>query len=321
MNMLKFLVFAQVTLLMMNSYGQDKLEFKNLPKAAGLFAEGFVSTPMYERDMAISPDGTEMLYTTMVPFSNFQTIMYSKKSGSKWSQPEVVSFCGKYSDLEPAFSSDGKRLYFSSNRPLDGDKAKDFDIWYVEKVNGSWSEPKNLGSPINTSADEFYPSLASNGNIYFTAQYKNGIGREDIYVARYENGSYLQPVVLDTMVNSSFFEFNAFVSPDEKFIIYSSQGRKDEKGRGDLYISVKDENNNWKKAQNLAILNSDRLDYCPFVSFDQKILFFSSEKHDLKRSFKEPVNYQTLKQSVSQPLNGLGNIYWIDFQSLKQYFQ
>ena len=175
MNMLKFLVFAQVTLLMMNSYGQDKLEFKNLPKAAGLFAEGFVSTPMYERDMAISPDGTEMLYTTMVPFSNFQTIMYSKKSGSKWSQPEVVSFCGKYSDLEPAFSSDGKRLYFSSNRPLDGDKAKDFDIWYVEKVNGSWSEPKNLGSPINTSDKEFYPSLASNGNIYFTAQYKMGL--------------------------------------------------------------------------------------------------------------------------------------------------
>jgi hypothetical protein len=128
-------------------------------------------------------------------------------------------------------------------------------------------------------------------------------------------------VVLDTMVNSNFFEFNAFVSPDEKFIIFSSQGRKDEKGRGDLYISVKDENNKWKQAKNLTALNSDRLDYCPFVCYDKKILFFTSESHNLKRSFEKPVTYDELIQAVRQTRNGTGNIYWVDFNVLNEYFK
>jgi len=302
-------------------YGQHKIDLSAPPNDAALFAENFISTSMYERDIAISPDGTEILYTTMIPYSNFQTLVYSEKRGSTWSNPEIVPFSGRYSDLEPAFSSDGKKLFFSSNRPLEGDKIKDFDIWYVERINGKWSEPQNIGAPVNTSSDEFYPSITAAGNLYYTAQYKGGVGREDIYVSKWENGVYKDPVVLDTMVNSTFFEFNAFVSPDEKFIIFSSQGRKDEKGRGDLYISVKDENNNWKKARNLSFLNSDRLDYCPFVSFDKKIFFFTSESHDLKKSFDKPVVYSNLKQIISQTRNGTGNIYWIDFSRLLEFLK
>ncbi|WP_321538323.1 hypothetical protein [Flavobacterium piscinae] len=53
----------------------------------------------------------------------------------------MVSFTGKYKDLEPFLSTDGLKLYFASNRPLtESGEPKDFDIWYVErktlKVNG-----------------------------------------------------------------------------------------------------------------------------------------------------------------------------------------
>ena len=257
----------------------------------------------------------------MIPFANFQAITCSKKKNGSWSTPEVALFSGRYSDLEPAFSSDGKKLFFASNRPITGEQVKDFDIWYVEKINGNWSDPVNIGAPVNTPADEFYPSVAANGNLYFTAQYKSGIGKEDIYVSRWDPAGYQPPVVLDTMVNSPMFEFNAYVSPDEQFIIFSSQGRKDDKGRGDLYTCVKDQNNLWKPARNLKELNSDRLDYCPFVSFDRKILFFTSESHSLKRFYDQPLSYDELIQIPAQPRNGLGNIYWVRFSSLQEYLK
>ncbi|HEV7782446.1 MAG TPA: hypothetical protein VGO58_14325 [Chitinophagaceae bacterium] len=322
-----FFLLATVSFLTNKVCAQQAIDLSAPPGEPALFAENFISTPMYERDMAISPKGDEILYTVMVPYSNFQTIVCSKKKGNAWSKPEVVSFSGRYSDLEPAFSGDGNRLFFSSNRPFDDNsqnpagKTKDFDIWYVERVNGNWSIPKNAGAPVNTEEDEYYPSVASNGNLYYTAQYKGGVGREDIYVARWQNGAYSAPVVLDTMVNSASYEFNAFVSPDEQFILFSSQGRKDEKGRGDLYISVKDKSNNWQKAKNLSLINSDRLDYCPFVSFDKKAFFFSSESHSLKRSFDKPVVYGDLRQAAGQVRNGTGNIYWVDINFLREYLK
>ncbi|MGO8055647.1 hypothetical protein, partial [Rhizobium leguminosarum] len=106
--------------------------------------------------------------------------------------------------------------------------------------------------------------------------YKNGIGKEDIYMARINNGKYEEPVALDSAVNSKTYEFNAFVSPDESFIIFSSFGRKDDLGGGDLYMSVKDEKGEWQPAKHLSILNTTRIDYCPFVSNNKKILFFTS---------------------------------------------
>ncbi|HMH31637.1 MAG TPA: hypothetical protein VK543_01335 [Puia sp.] len=217
-----------------------------------------------------------------------------------------------FSDMEPAFTADGKYLFFASNRPLSGDSLKDFDIWRVEKINGQWVHPVNPGPPVNTPENEFYPSPASNGNLYFTANYPGGKGKEDIYEAKWENGRYAPPVSLDSGVNSAFYEFNAFVSPDEQFIIFTSYGRKDDKGRGDLYISRKGANGNWQPAKNMALVNSDRLDYCPFVSFDQKILFFTSERSGLQEKFSpRPATYESLSTLYNGVMNGQANIYWI----------
>jgi len=290
-----------------------RFDFSAVPESAKLFGEGIVSTDLYERDMAISPNGREMFYTIVSPQNVFSAIIHMQKDEkNNWSKPEVASFSGEYSDMEPAFTADGKKLFFVSNRPVTGDSAKDFDIWYVEKVNGKWAHPVNIGKPVNTDANEFYPSVANDGNLYFTANYERGKGKEDIYMAKWENGKYAEPVSLDTAVNSSLYEFNAFVSPDEQFIIFTSFGRSDDKGRGDLYISLKDASGNWQPAKNLSIINSDRMDYCPFVSFDKKILFFSSERSSLKETFAgHPARYQTLIDQRNSILNGQSNIYWI----------
>lgn len=292
--------------------------FKSPPATVSLFDDININTGLRERDFALSPDGTEVFYTLQSPQGNFQTIIYRKKdTRGKWSKPAIAPFAGKYSDLEPAFTPDGKKLFFASNRPLSGNATKDFDIWYVEKKGDQWGEPINPGEPINTSTDEFYPSITISGNLYFTAAYKNAVGKEDIYLSVFENGKYNTPVPLDTAVNSTTYEFNAFVSPDEQFIIFTSYGRNDDKGRGDLYMSTKDAGGKWLPARNLELLNSDKMDYCPFVSFDKKKLFFTSERHALKGSYPDkPATFKELVASYSTPLNGGGNIYWISFDEV-----
>ncbi len=308
-----------VLLFSITARAQVKLSLNEPPLTPSLFQPGLISTGLSERDFALSPDESELFYTIQPPLPGyFQTIVYMKKDAKgNWSKPELAAFAGTFSDLEPAFSADGKRLYFSSNRPTVGDKPKDFDIWYVEKQNGKWSTTAvNLGAPVNTPGNEFYPSITKSGNLYYTATYKNGVGREDIFMSAWKDGKYSDPVALDTAVNSRVDEFNAFVSPDEDFILFTSYGRKDDMGRSDLYISLKDKSGKWIPAKNLSLLNSNRIDYCPFVSFDKKKLFFTSERNVLKQSYEKKIGIDELKKTLSSPQNGSGDIYWISFEKV-----
>jgi len=315
----RFCLLALIALSMaLQPKGQGILFGKKPPAKPELFGKGIISTNLYERDMALSPDGSEIYYTLQSPLGVFSTIMYMRKNSSgQWSVPKVAPFSGHYSDMEPAFRADGKAIFFVSNRPLQGDSVKDFDIWRVEKKGQDWSAPVNLGLPVNTTGNEFYPSIASNGNLYFTANYPKGKGKEDIYVARWENNRYADPISLDSGVNSSLYEFNAFVSREEDYLIFTSYGRKDDQGRGDLYISFRAANGSWNPAHNLAIINSDRLDYCPFVSFDKKIFFFTSERNALKPYYgPAQADLKSLKESYNGIMNGQGNLYWISMESL-----
>ena len=283
----------------------------NVPK---VFSPEIVSTQRNERDFAISPDGNVMFYSIVMPANNLSVIVYLAFDGFFWSEPETAAFSGAYKDLEPAFAPDGKKLFFVSKRPLAGStEKKDYDIWFVEPEKG-WTNPVNIGLPVNTDEDEYYPSVSANGNLYFTANYGDSFGKEDIYFSKFENGKYTQPQNLGEAINTSFYEFNAFIAPDESYLIFSSWGRDDDIGGGDLYISFKDGMNEWTKPKNLgSAINSDKLDYCPYVSPDGKYLFFTSERENANfasKSFKKLSNILQMADGIE---NGLGNIYWVTF--------
>jgi hypothetical protein len=190
--------------------------------------------------------------------------------------------------------------------------AKDYDIWFVERSDSGWGVPVNAGIPVNTNSNEFYPSLASNGNLYFTAALDNSIGGEDIWICEYKNGKYLQPQNLGDAVNGETDEFNAFVAPDESYLIFSSWGRKNSFGGGDLYISFKNEKNEWQPAINLGEnINSPALDYCPFVTPDGKYFFFSSRRTSDELKDIKLQDYKHLKILLDSPQNGQNDIYWM----------
>lgn len=264
------------------------------------------------RDFCISQNGHEAFFTIQSPGQEISQIAYIKKENNKWLEPELLPFCDKYMYLEPFLSVDGKRLFFVSDRPLDDSNAnkKDFDIWYVDRnaTNNDWSKPKNLGKPVNSNLDEFYPSVSENNNLYFTMVSPNGLGKDDIYFCKWEAGNYLAPVLLDENINSSGYEFNAFISKKEDFIIFTKYNEKDGLGSGDLYISKKDFNGTWKKAVNLgAPINTKYMEYCPFYDDKNHILYFTSKRNKIQpKTFN---NISELKKHIEQSENGLSKIY------------
>lgn len=264
------------------------------------------------RDFSISSGGEEAFFTIQSPAADISQIAVIKKQHNKWLEPEILPFCDSYMYLEPFLSGNGNRLFFVSDRPLDKSsiEKKDFDIWYVDRANSNekWSEPKNIGKPVNSNLDEFYPTVSDNNNLYFTMESPNGLGKDDIYFSKWEDGKYQDPVLLGENINSNGYEFNAFISKNEDFILFTKYNEKDGYGSGDLYISRKDENGNWGKSTNLGMpINTKYMEYCPFYDEKNEILYFTSKRNNLiPKNFK---NISDFKNYINEEENGLSKIY------------
>lgn len=266
------------------------------------------------RDLCISNDKSTY-YLTVESFIKEQSAIYQIVKRDDKTKAELMPFSGQYKDMEPALSPDNLRLYYASNRPIHPDSnANDMNLWYVERVdiNANWSAPIFVDSKINTKQNEFYPSVAKNGNLYFTAIRTNGIGKEDIFVSYFVDGNYQEPICLSENINTSGYEFNAFIAPDESYLIFSGYNRKDGFGSADLYISFNDSHYNWSKAKNLGSeINTKALDYCPFVDLNEGKIYITSERNrmELTRKF----NSDEYLHNINQFANGMSRIYEFPF--------
>lgn len=291
------------------------IDIEESPRELEIFGDGIISTTLNERDLAISP-GKDKIYYTLGAFNDTKrAIVELTKIDENWTQQEIASFSGKHHDIEPFISPDGNKFFFSSNRPIKSNSTRtDYNIWVMSKSNNGWEEPKPLNEKINTLANEFFPSVSKNGNLYFTSSRSEGPGREDIFLSTYENGNYQEPVALDTTINTKTFEFNAFISPNEDVLIFSSFGREDDLGGGDLYISVLDSLGNWSKSKNLGDkINSEGLDFCPFIDFENQNFYFTSNRTNKAGLI---TNFNDYKETLLGPKNGSNDIYRINLKAV-----
>ena len=220
----------------------------------------------------------------------------------------MAPFSGKHRDADPFITADGKQLYFISDRPVDGKPKEDMDIWVMDRTKGGdWGEPRNLGAPVNTTASEWFPTLAANGTLYFGSGRPGGHGKTDLYRARRADGKFAEPENLGPSVNSAADEFEGCVAADESFLVFMAAGRPDSLGGGDLYISYQ-KDGKWTPAKNLGPkVNGPGLEISPYLSPDGKYFFFSSARkaEDIPAG-KRP----------DRPRNGLGDIYQMDLSAL-----
>ena len=273
--------------------------------SAVLFAPGIVSTGMYTRDIAVSPDGDEIFFCVSIGGFKYTAILCSKRVNGVWTAPEVVSFSkvATYQNFEPALSADGNQLFFLSTR--DGSE----DIWMVEREGDDWGEATNLGPPVCTGDSEYFPSLTSDGSIYFTRSAPGAASYA--YRSRFTDGSFQEPELLPDQVNCGTNRFNVYVSRNEDFVIVPAVGMEDSYGGVDYYIVFRTEDDRWSDPLNMGPeLNTPATgEYSASISPDGKYLFFMSNRS--ADSLIYEWNYKNLRELYDNPGNGNSAIYWI----------
>lgn len=241
-----------------------------------IFAPGMISKEgQYEFGSVFNKDATEFFYGVNV--NGKEEIRYSKLIGENWSTPKTILSHERYGYNDPFLSPDENRLYFISQRTLDGiGKPKDYDIWYAERMDDSWSSPINAGSSINSNGNEYYISFTNDGTMYFSS---NKVGSNfDIYASKFVNGEFQEALPLSDSINTPDYEADVFIAPDASYIIFCGT-RKEGLGRGDLYISFKNTDGTWSKSVNMGDrINTKGHELCPFVSHDGKYLFYTSNQ-------------------------------------------
>jgi hypothetical protein len=214
-----------------------------------LFAPGVDSTGLYERDLAVTPDGGEIFYG-------------------------LVS-------LEPALSPDGGRVYFLSTTAPEGEEPKpgwaNQNIWMSERAaDGSWGEARIVGPPVSTADEEYFPSVTRDGTIY-----------------------------------------NAFIAPDESYLVACVAGKDPEitKGLAHYYVFFRDGDDRWSEGVHLGEKINPPLAQAmsPSITPDGRYFFFASTMaNEIDAGTPGMLTLSGIRTFYGAPKNGLFDIYWVD---------
>lgn len=271
-----------------------------------LFAPGIVSTDAIELNGVFAPDMKEFFFTRVI--EGTPTMFHSQLTAETWSAPKpLMLYPGRARALavDMAVSPDGSELFFlGSYRPpgATGAERTDTDIWRSRRVNGAWTTAEIVPSPVSTGAGEVYPTIVRDGSLYFTSSRPGGPGRSNLYRAqRRADGSFAEPVLVPPPVNSEFGVGDPFVSPDERYMVFSSR-RPPNVGAGDLFVAFRRADGGWEEPVSLGkTVNSEQTDFCPFVTPDGKYFFFSRRHRDPSGTVRA------------------GDVYWIDAKFLEPF--
>lgn len=151
----------------------------------------------------------------------------------EWSNIEALPFTSdEFSTEHPSLSADGSKLYFASDMP--GSEGS-FDIYVVDvNEDGTYGEPENLGTGINTPHREQFPYISEAGVLYFASDGHQGFGNLDVFRAE---GDFNEAQNLGNTVNSGHDDF-AFVIDEENQKGYLASNRR---GSDNLYVFTRED--------------------------------------------------------------------------------
>lgn len=209
---------------------------------------GAINSKFHEGPIAISPDG-KYIYFSRNNYNNKRIgkdeegvshlkIYRAEKVNGQWGNITDLPMNGaSYSVSHPAISTDGKTLYFASDRPGGFGKS---DLYKTEiHDDGSFGEIVNLGDQVNTPENELFPHINSSNTLFFSSAGHGGYGLLDIYAAIVNSDNDITQVVnLGTPVNSSQDDFSFFMS-DNGYEGFFSSNRNNDPFDDDIYFFEK----------------------------------------------------------------------------------
>ncbi|MDC6364872.1 MULTISPECIES: TolB family protein [Flavobacteriaceae] len=239
---------------------------------------GNISTTGIEYGGSLSLKTEEIVFTRASDDFSSRSMMLSEFKDGQFSTPQEMKI-GEIiykgaSDVQ--FSNDGAYLYFKMRGHILNDSLrKDGNIWRSKRNGDSWEKAELLPETINSKIEEYYPIPTNSGNLYFSRELPDT--SYDIYVSRLVNGEYQKAERLPDYINTKLLESDAYVSPDESYMIFVRMNAEGDLGVSDLYISF-NEGGSWSHPINMRSINSKGVDGSPFVTSDGKHLIFTSTR-------------------------------------------
>ena len=244
---------------------------------AEIFAPGIVSiNGRYDYGISFSPDLDE-IYFSANKKGETADIYFSKIEDKKWKSLQKANFTKgqKDAEMEPFFTADGKRIYFTGY----SSGYKDEEIWYVDRLGNGWSNAIKLDSPINND-NVMYLTQAKNGDVFY-----DNISKRKMYFSSSKNGGFPEVQEVEVEIGS-----HAFISSSQDYLLVQAQNKEDKKRGSDIYVYFKEKDGTWSKPINLGnTVNSNFGEAVPSVTPDGKYLFFSRYNEE----------------------GGLSNLYWV----------
>jgi len=205
-----------------------------------------VNTDFHEASVAITNDG-KTIYFTRDNVNKRNRLSYDKDGtthlkiykasldNGNWADIEELPFNDDvFSTGHPTLSVDNKKLYFVSDREH-VDALGQTDIYVVDiNDDGSYSEPKNLGSKVNTEGREMFPYIAKDNTLYFSSDGYINLGLLDIYKSNIITDANAKSENLGAPFNSGADDFAFFINTDTETGYFSSN-RDGGKGNDDIY--------------------------------------------------------------------------------------
>lgn len=200
-----------------------------------LFSSTIFDANANEGSPAFTPDGKTVVFArgnTGKKRGNADVKLYmSRLVNDQWSEPRYLPVNDSLSwDGSPAFSRDGKTLYFASNRP---GGVGGIDIYRTNMdASGRFSKPVNMGGDINTAGDEMFPYVGPDNRLYFASDGHPGLGKLDLFVATRSQGV----IAVENMgvpFNSPQDDFGLVFYEEESG--FFSSNRDGGKGDDDIY--------------------------------------------------------------------------------------
>ncbi len=248
-----------------------------LTSAPELVAPGIVSSEFVEIRLAVSPDGTLRAWgsTDRPGGPAGWNIWLSRRTTTEWSQPEPAPFNSDANDFDPAFTGDGKWLYFFSNRP--GGEGGD-DLYRVPVTGATFGAVEHLGPEINTAGDEWAPSPSADGSLLLFASNRPK-AKHDLYLAHARGAGFDQAVPLAGAINTpDADEFDATFLADGTSIVFS-RSTDVENDPVHLWFSAASPQGYLAPEPLPASINlPDGSAFAPTLDVDRHVLYFSSRR-------------------------------------------